>query len=1328
MKLTTRLLKGLGLFCIIANLQLNAQNDCNTDCSIQCIGQINVSLDQNCQTEITPAMGAIGVEYFCNSFYTVQLYDEHGKLLPGTTVGIEYKDENLTYKITENECGNSCWGTILIEYKYPPLIDCPPDLTLTCGALNLLEIPEATAICADYDIVVYSEDKQTLTCDSEYSSIITRTYHVYDVYGNESFCSHDIYVRRIDFDQLIFPGPAIISCNDTLMRFDANGIPIPWYTVPLSGSGMADGIPILCDPEVDDGLYCPSSDDLSGVPLIPTGGAVAIIENPEPDGPRFIVEEIEHENSAHLCNAFLTYTDTEIPNVPCKRKILRQWTVLEWWCSYEIESEAAQLITIIDDEAPYFECPDDFTVSTDHDCGGNVYLEPVEVYDACAGIPEVMVQYANGTLRSNGGYVDLNYGFNHLTYIVSDGCYNQSTCDVNVTVKDLQAPVAICEQFKVVSVAGNSHVLVFAEPFDNGSWDDCALDRFEVRRMDSLCVASDTLFGESISFCCSDAGTDVMVVFRAYDKSNNFNDCMVQVEVQDKIGPSITCPPDQTIDCHDPYDLNNLSIVFGEALVNDNCAIDPIFRETVDDDVNQCGVGFLTRFIDLISRDSVKLAGCKQRITVENNSPFIGANIQWPLDYVAEDVCDITNIEPEDLEEPYNFPMFFGEDECTLLGYQYEDKVFQSANGCVHIKRSWTVINWCGSSNGNYDLWEIPEPQLIEIINTTAPEIEEQEDLLFESQDINCGGDTVRVVRQASDDCEFLGWYHIVTNENGDTLRFGLSETLEIFLPVGNYEIEWIVQDGCGNFDVDVQGVRMINTKAPTPVCINGLSVSLVGMDLDEDGIVDAEMAELWASDFDSGSSYSCGNAITLSLSRDTSHKNIIFDCDDIGRNEVQLWVTDVITGYQDFCISFVDVQDNNSDDICPDSLSMAIVQGDIFTEELKQVSNVSVGLSSSLPTIMSDYSGHYNFGSMPIGGQYNIIPEKNDFHLNGVSTLDLILIQRHILGIERIKSPYKLIAADVDGDGKISSTDLIELRKLILGIYDEFPDNKSWSFVDAEYEFLDEWNPWAENYPQTYSIDFLSGAMDVDFIGMKTGDVNGSVDFGGDSEDEFSGIDKGKTKFDFTTIQKDHGQMIVEVRSSNYNNVLGWQLQLSNHGSSMLKHIEAGKLDISSDDVQWYQDERGVIRISFHMTEPVDFDSDEILFYLHFENLESSPVFESVNSLAMKSEVYLGNGGITELEITNSAAVSDNSGIKSVSPNPWRDNALIHYNLTFREPVSFEFYNVSGQLIYKLDKQGEIGDQVLEIRKEDISASGLIYIRMITGKEIYDYKMLLLE
>jgi hypothetical protein len=81
-------------------------------------------------------------------------------------------------------------------------------------------------------------------------------------------------------------------------------------------------------------------------------------------------------------------------------------------------------------------------------------------------------------------------------------------------------------------------------------------------------------------FCCTDVPANQMVAFRAIDASGNYNDCMVSVVVQDKIGPTITCPADRTVACDFAYDINNLAKDFGTAEVKDNCAV-PILLKRV---------------------------------------------------------------------------------------------------------------------------------------------------------------------------------------------------------------------------------------------------------------------------------------------------------------------------------------------------------------------------------------------------------------------------------------------------------------------------------------------------------------------------------------------------------------------------------------------------------------------------------------------------------------------------------------------------------------------------------------------------------------------------
>jgi len=92
-------------------------------------------------------------------------------------------------------------------------------------------------------------------------------------------------------------------------------------------------------------------------------------------------------------------------------------------------------------------------------------------------------------------------------------------------------------------------------------------------------------------------------------------------------------------------------------------------------------------------------------------------------------------------------------------------------------------------------------------------------------------------------------------------------------------------------------------------------------------------------------------------------------------------------------------------------------------------------------------------------------------------------MIQRHILGLAELDSPYKLIAADINNSESITGSDLLALRKMVLGINTEFPNNHSWRAIDAAHEFVDATNPWATEIPEGYDI------LNLEICGSNVGD-----------------------------------------------------------------------------------------------------------------------------------------------------------------------------------------------------------------------------------------------
>jgi hypothetical protein len=104
---------------------------------------------------------------------------------------------------------------------------------------------------------------------------------------------------------------------------------------------------------------------------------------------------------------------------------------------------------------------------------------------------------------------------------------------------------------------------------------------------------------------------------------------------------------------------------------------------------------------------------------------------------------------------------------------------------------------------------------------------------------------------------------------------------------------------------------------------------------------------------------------------------------------------------------------------------------------------------------------------------------EKNDYPLNGVSIFDVVLIRKHVLGAQAITNRYALIAADVNNSGKITTSDVVELSKMIMGAQNDFSNNPSWRFFDP---FMNE------------EIAVKKAPVEINFTAVKIGDINGNT------------------------------------------------------------------------------------------------------------------------------------------------------------------------------------------------------------------------------------------
>jgi hypothetical protein len=1275
---------------------------------------INVSLNENCEALITPSMIVTGV---CTESMIVEL-SAWGVPIPNP-VDSHYLWQNVIASVIDTLNGNSCWATLRIEDKLAPVIVCRADTT-DCYSFNFdFPLNYSGTDCSQYTVTTIDERIEVFNCDSNFLKAVYRDIEIKDANGLIDVCTDTIFVRRITAGEIVLPFDQIdFSCERPFAQ-DANGNPSPLIT----------GVPYV---QLQNGSI------LNIWPL----------------------------NILLDCHLFISYEDTDLGEINCVRKIMRIWTVREWWCGTEITRNSLQLILINDISGPVItHAPYGFSATTGRrECTARVLLPSIEATDVCHNPIRIDIAYPGGILiNQNGGYVDLPAGEDTIYYRLYDDCYNLTEYYIIIHVTDDTEPVAVCDRNTVVALNHSGFNWVPAEVFDDGSFDECAIHHFEVRRMDrDFCnQRGEDDWGPEVGFCCDDVGHTIMVGFKVIDFSGNEAICMVNVDVQDKIIPDIICLPDITIDCRFDIDYAHLE-VFGKIVTDtadrekiiidpryyhvigghpldgvafDNCP--PTILETVDfSNVNQCGLGYILRYFQARDQQGNLSVVCRQVIYIINHDTIDIGDINWPDDFETTDICDPNVLIPELLNPPYDRPVV-SDDECSLVGMSYHDHVLSATlpgDPCFKIIRVWEVIDWCHTDVfGNFYIWR--DTQIIKGTNIVDPVITRvTQDTVICTYDINCAPIPVTFSIEANDDCtdstQMLYTYKIDFNGDGtiDVAHAAIGGNVASGTwPIGRHIVKWEVEDRCGNTDKEQFVLDIQNCKSPVAYCLNGISTNLVPMDLDGDGVADTAMDSVWASDFDAGSYHNCGYYVAISFSADTNDKVRVYNCDSIrfGTTKfIEMWVTDV-NGNTSFCRTFVDVQDNLG--FCPPSLTHSNVNGLVETEKSDRVQNVHVDLlNSGLTSVMTDYNGKFSFVQIPNGMNVILAPTKNDGWLNGVTTSDIVRIQRHILGIEALDSPYKLIAADVNKSRSITAKDVADLRRLILGLTKEINGNTSWRFVHQAYTFSDLSNVLNQNFPEVFEVNPLNGNLNLNFYAIKTGDINGSAATKG-----FNGnVSRNRNVMELQMEERNHQlDEIFEspVYVTNGEDFEGMQftLQWDVNRLELVDMVSNASLHINEENYSMFSAGEGKMTFSW---DGVLKNGDWIL----------KPVFKVKQAGKLSDAIHVTSEITPALSVVK-AANEDGRVVMSFrkdassefvvmpnEPNPWNDKTRISMMLPQAGEVAITIYDAAGKVFIREKLSGHKGYNEYVLSKDQLGHSGVYYYQVDYQTNTVTHKMVI--
>ncbi|MBK8831550.1 MAG: T9SS type A sorting domain-containing protein [Saprospiraceae bacterium] len=256
--------------------------------------------------------------------------------------------------------------------------------------------------------------------------------------------------------------------------------------------------------------------------------------------------------------------------------------------------------------------------------------------------------------------------------------------------------------------------------------------------------------------------------------------------------------------------------------------------------------------------------------------------------------------------------------------------------------------------------------------------------------------------------------------------------------------------------------------------------------------------------------------------------------------------------------------------------------------------------------------------------------------------------------------------------------------------------------------------NPWPHNGSPTITITDIQNPGNLDFIGIKIGDVNGTA------KPDFTQLlpRESLLPFELKTDQQfySEGDIInVPIRISSDQQLTGFQFTLAAPGMEFL-HIFPGQLDVSEEHFALYNDR---VSISWFDENTIDVSADDVLFTLQLRAIKSGNIGQalSINSEITEAEIYLANEEtfLPVLNVHDPHAESDLQ-ILSCAPNPWKEETIINFYMPESEQVNFTLFDISGREIFSTSSYLKKGYHQQLLKSSDFQGTGILFFQISTS------------
>lgn len=538
-------------------------------------------------------------------------------------------------------------------------------------------------------------------------------------------------------------------------------------------------------------------------------------------------------------------------------------------------------------------------------------------------------------------------------------------------------------------------------------------------------------------------------------------------------------------------------------------------------------------------------------------------------------------------------------------------------------------------------------------------------------------------------------------------------------LPYGKHKIEWTAAQN-GQEQICAYVFTVKDCKKPEVVCIN---------DLLSANILPTKMIALWDTDF---LQYALDNVTPTSqiqlgvrvagtgtgfplLPDGNPQKNVTFKCSDIGLHQVEIWARDA-AGNAGFCTANVAIQDNIH--LCGDPVAPYIC---ILTAcDDKPLAEYAIDIKGSNPALPPigifnppappDANGCISIPGLSFGLNYLVTPLKDNDPLNGVSTFDLVLINKHILSLQPFDAPYKLLAADANNSKTVTTFDIVEIRKLILGLYTELPNNTSWRFYPADFA-LPSPNPFIVPIPGSDTL-----AEYPAFKAVKVGDVNCSATA---SSAQAPPEPRGAAALDLPDVALKSGETLeLPLRVAAGDEWAGFQFALETDPDALeIEGVIPGALP-GLDENAYAQPRPGLLTVSWFDAAAHRLTTGDTLMTLKVRARRDVVLSETarLNAQRIAAEAYTGEDQVQALQLFFSRPASGAVQFFAPRPNPAAGPVSFPLRLEQAAPVLLTISDLAGKVVFEQNLVLEAGWQELRAPAEALPLSGAYLWRINAG------------